>query len=145
MILAQDEDLIMTLRLLPLCGLFAATTAIAATAGVNDGRFIPGSELDGTWEGMLSNGGMGFPMIFVVKTTAGGGTTVVLDVADAAPKDIPVIGFRREKDTVFMEIPAVGGKFDGLVASDLGTISGRWTQTGAVGGPVPLILHRKAP
>ncbi|MGE3334392.1 MAG: hypothetical protein AB7I36_12175 [Rhodospirillaceae bacterium] len=133
----------MAFRALPLLISFLAASALAAAPG--DGRFVPGSELDGTWEGILSNGGMGLPMIFVISTTPGGGTKAILDVMDQAPKDIPVTNYRREKDTVFMEIPAVGGKFDGLVSGDLAAISGRWTQTGAAGSPVPLILHRKAP
>lgn len=136
----------MAFRFLPvLATLFAFSAIAAAPPGPDDGRFVPGSELDGTWEGILSNGGMGLPMIFVIKTNPGQGTTAVLDVMDPAPKDIPVTSYRREKDTVFMEIPAVGGKFDGLVAADLAAISGRWTQSGAAGSPVPLILHRKAP
>lgn len=143
----------MAFRYIPSLMTFAAAAALAAapgpasapTPGANDGRFVPGSELDGTWEGILSNGGMGLPMIFVISTAAGTGTKAILDINESAPKDIPVAGYRREKDTVFMEIPAVGGKFDGLVSGDLSTISGRWTQTGASGAPVPLILHRKAP
>ncbi|MGE3474848.1 MAG: hypothetical protein AB7H70_03475 [Rhodospirillaceae bacterium] len=135
----------MAFRVLPLLTSFVAVSALAAAPAPGDGRFVPGSELDGTWEGILSNGGMGLPMIFVITTTPGEGTKAVLDVMDQAPKDIPVVGYRREKDTVFMEIPAVGGKFDGLVSGDLAAISGRWTQAGAAGSPVPLILHRKAP
>lgn len=119
--------------------------AQAPTPGADNGRYVPGSELDGTWEGILSNGGMGLPMIFVITTAPGRGTKAILDVVDQAPKDIPVVSFTRQKETIFMEIPAVGGKFDGLVSADLATISGRWTQAGATGGPVPLILHRKAP
>ncbi|MCC6914331.1 MAG: hypothetical protein IT566_11565 [Rhodospirillaceae bacterium] len=135
----------MAFRVLPLLTGFVAVSALAAAPAPGDGRFVPGSELDGTWEGILSNGGMGLPMIFVITTTPGEGTKAVLDVMDQAAKDIPVVGYRREKDTVFMEIPAVGGKFDGLVSGDLAAISGRWTQAGAAGSPVPLILHRKAP
>ena len=138
----------MAFRFAPLLSLIVAASAIAApapTPGADDGRFVPGSELDGTWEGILSNGGMGLPMIVVISTASGQGTKAVLDIGDQAPKDIPVAGYRREKDTVFMDIPAIGGKFDGLVAGDLSTISGRWTQAGATGAAVPLILHRKAP
>lgn len=135
----------MAFRVLPIFAAFAASSAWAAAPVPGDGRFVPGSELDGTWEGILSNGGMGLPMIFVITTVPGQGTTAVLDVMDQTPKDIPVASYRREKDTVFMEIPALGGKFDGLVSGDLAAISGRWTQTGAAGSPVPLILHRKAP
>lgn len=130
--------------------LIAALIAVFATAGhaaspPSDGRFVPGADLDGTWEGILSNGGMGLPMIFVITTTPGKGTSVILDVMDQAPKDIPVASFTREKMSVLMDIPAVGGKFDALVSADLASMSGRWSQTGSVGGSVPLILHRKAP
>jgi hypothetical protein len=141
----------MLARLLFALCVLISTAAAAAGAGPGsspadqEGRFVPGSDLDGTWEGVLSNGGMGFPMIFVITTRVGQGTSAVLDVADQAPKDIPVAGFRREKDTVVMDIPAVGGRFDGLVSADLATISGRWTQSGAAGAPVPLTLHRRAP
>ena len=68
----------------------------------------------------------------------------ILDIMDQAPKDIPTT-FSRDKMNVLLDVPAVGGKFDGLVSADLSTISGRWTQSGAAGAPVPLILHRKAP
>lgn len=135
----------MARRFLPIFMSFIATSALAADPAPSEGRFVPGSELDGTWEGILSNGGMGLPMIFVITTAPGQGTKAVLDVMDQAPKDIPVTSYRREKDTVFMEIPAIGGKFDGLVSGDLAAISGRWSQAGAAGSPLPLILHRKAP
>jgi hypothetical protein len=131
----------MAFRFLPILSGFIAASALAA----DEGRFVPGSELDGTWEGILSNGGMGLPMIFVITTDPGQGTRAILDVMDQAPKDIPVAGYRREKDTVSMEIPAIGGTFEGRVSGDLAAISGRWTQTGVAGSPVPLILHRKAP
>jgi hypothetical protein len=138
----------MAFRFTFIFSLFIAASALAAapapSPGADEGRFVPGSDLDGTWEGIISNGGMGLPMIFVITTAAGQGSKAVLDIMDQAPKDIPVT-YTREKMNVFMDVPAVGGKFDGLVAADLGTISGRWTQTGAAGGPVPLILHRKAP
>ncbi len=137
----------MAFRAISVLSLFAISSALAAAPApsADDGRFVPGAELDGTWEGILSNGGMGLPMIFVITTVAGQGTNAILDVADQSPMDIPVAGFRREKNTIFMDVPAVGGKFDGLVSGDLATISGRWTQIGAAGAPVPLILHRKAP
>ncbi len=138
----------MAFRFTLLLSLLIAVPALAAapapTTGANDGRFVPGSDLDGTWEGILSNGGMGLPMIVVITTTTGQGTKAVLDIMEQAPKDIPVT-YTREKMNIFMDVPAVGGKFDGLVAADLATISGRWTQAGAAGAPVPLILHRKAP
>ena len=138
----------MALRFAPLVGVFIATASFAATStppsGADDGRFIPGADLDGTWEGILSNGGMGIPLIFVISTRVGESTRAVLDVVEQAPKDIPV-AYAREKMNVLMDIPAIGGKFDGLASADLSTISGRWTQTGAAGAPVPLILHRKAP
>lgn len=135
----------MAFRFLTILASILAFPALAAAPAPGDGRFVPGSELDGTWEGILSNGGMGLPMIFVITTTPGQGTKAVLDVMDQTPKDIPVTRYRREKETVFMEIPAIGGRFDGLVSGDLAAISGRWTQAGAAGSPVPLILHRKAP
>ena len=134
----------MTLRTAIVLAALIVNPASAAPAP-DEGRYVPGAELDGTWEGILSNGGMGLPMIFVIKTAPGQGTKAVLDVLDPSAKDIPVVGYRREKDTVYMDVPAVGGKFDGLVSGDLAAISGRWTQAGAAGGPFPLILHRKAP
>ena len=134
----------MALRLVTAFVMLFAASSHAAPAP-SDGRFVPGADLDGTWEGILSNGGMGLPMIFVITTAPGKGTSVVLDVMDRTPKDIPVASFAREKMNVLMDIPAVGGKFDGLVSADLASISGRWTQVGAAGGPVPLIFHRKGP
>ena len=40
-------------------------------------------------------------------------------------------------------VPAVGGKFDGLVSADLAAIGGKWTQANSTGGPVPLIFRKK--
>ena len=137
----------MAFRFAPLLSLLFATSSIAAstvTPGANEGRYVPGADLDGAWEGILSNGGMGLPMILVITTAPGRPTQAVLDIMDQAPKDIPTT-FNRDKMNVLLDVPAVGGKFDGLVSADLSTISGRWTQMGATGAPVPLILHRKAP
>jgi len=137
----------MAFRFAPLLSLFLATSSLAAsspTPGAGEGRFIPGADLDGTWEGILSNGGMGLPMIVVIKTSPGQAPQAILDIMDQAPKDIPTT-FSRDKMNVLLDVLAVGGKFDGLVSADLSTISGRWTQSGAAGAPVPLILHRKAP
>lgn len=123
----------------------AAYAAPALAADPGTGRFVPGSDLDGVWEGVLANGGMGFPVVFTLTTTANDGTSAVLDILDRDAKDIPVASVRRDKMTVFLDVPAVGGRFDGLVSADLAAISGRWIQEGASGGPVPLILRRKAP
>ena len=130
----------MAFRFAPILGILIAASAAQAAS---DGRYVPGAELDGTWEGILSNGGMGLPMIVVITTEAGKGTGAVLDIGDPAPKDIPVASFTREKDSVRMNVPAVGGKFEGLVSADLAAIAGKWTQADSAGAPVPLILRKK--
>jgi hypothetical protein len=121
-----------------------AMLALAPASAQEEGRFIPGSELDGTWEGILSNGGMGLNMYLNIKTTVQGGTVVTLDVMEPEAKDIPVSAMTRDQSRIKLEFKDIGGAFEGLVTADLKAMSGRWIQTGAAGPSVPLILRRKS-
>lgn len=130
----------MTLRLAAV--LVLATTAALAQTPSAPSDSAGAAVLDGTWEGHLSNGGMGLPLVFVVTTAPGKGTTAVLDILDPDAGDIPVAAVTRAAQGVRFDVPAVGGRFDGQLSDDLATLSGRWTQAGAAGAPVPLILTR---
>jgi len=84
--------------------------------------------LDGRWEGTLSTG-VGDLLIAMRISTAGGKTTTFLDSVTQKALNIPALT-KREGQKVSIDVPGVGGKFEGTLAADGKTIDGFWDQNG---------------
>jgi hypothetical protein len=97
------------------------------------------SELDGTWLGVMQVGGYPLHIVFHLLTTRDG-LTATMDSPDQNSAGVPVISARREGDTLTLQLPNIGAKYQGTVAKDLSGIEGAFTQGGA---SLPLTLKRK--
>jgi len=97
------------------------------------------SELEGIWQGTLQVGGRQLRLVFHITTADGLAATV--DSPDQSASGLPVTSARRDGDTLVLQLPDLGAKFQGTIAKDLSAIDGAFTQGGA---SLPLTLKRNA-
>jgi hypothetical protein len=98
------------------------------------------SELEGSWQGTLLIGGRPLQLVFHIATNREG-LAATMDSPDQGANGVPVISARREGDTLTLQIPNLGAKYQGTIAKDLSAIQGSFTQGGA---SLPLTLKRSA-
>ena len=98
------------------------------------------SELEGIWQGTLQVGGRQLRLVFHI-TTAADGLAATVDSPDQSASGLPVTSARRDGDTLVLQLPDLGAKFQGTIAKDLSAIDGAFTQGGA---SLPLTLKRNA-
>jgi len=97
------------------------------------------SGLDGDWDGALIAGaGVKLRLVLHVETNDGTTTATLISV-DQGNARLPVEAIRRDGNIVALEVPAVRGHFEGVVAQDGATLTGTWTQIAAL----PLTLTRR--
>jgi hypothetical protein len=96
------------------------------------------SELDGIWQGTLQIGGRPLRLVFHLTTTREG-LSATMDSPEQGATALPVTSARREADTLTLQMPGLGAKFQGAIAKDLSAIEGSFTQGGA---SLPLTLKR---
>ena len=89
----------------------------------------------GTW-----SQGQPMPLTFHI-TTAADGLAATVDSPDQSASGLPVTSARRDGDTLVLQLPDLGAKFQGTIAKDLSAIDGAFTQGGA---SLPLTLKRNA-
>jgi hypothetical protein len=97
------------------------------------------SEIDGIWLGVMQVGGYPIHIAFHLLTTRDG-LTATMDSPDQNATGVPVVSARREGDSLILQLPNIGAKYQGTVAKDLSAIEGAFTQGGA---SLPLTLKRK--
>lgn len=102
------------------------------------------ASVEGTWQGALQVPGGKLRIVFHLTKGADGALGGTLDSPDQGAKGIPLGKVTEERGTVRIEVPAVGGSFEGKRNPATGEITGQWKQGGAA---LPLILKRvdKAP
>lgn len=116
----------------PASFLLATVVAVAQAAS----PAAPGA-LRGTWEGVLAlPGGQSLRIVFHV---ADDGTTT-LDSPDQGARGVPAQS-SQDGSTVRFGVPAIGGRFEGVLSGDGRTVTGALSQGGAT---LPLILTRTA-
>jgi serine-type D-Ala-D-Ala carboxypeptidase/endopeptidase len=94
------------------------------------------SAASGIWLGTLDAGGAKLRIQLHLQT---GGLDCVLDSIDQKAFGIPCGNVQVNGSSVSFDVPAVGGKFAGQLSADKATITGTWTQ----GGALPLVLTRQ--
>jgi hypothetical protein len=100
--------------------------------------FAQGQDLKGQWSGALSVQGSQLRIVFhVTKTDTAYKTT--MDSPDQQAKDIPVSATSFKFPNVKFELAAIGGGFEGVMADDKTTITGKWSQSGM---SLPLVLTK---
>ena len=100
---------------------------------------LPGVEVEGTWLGTITVPGTELRVVFHITRDSNGTLTATLDSPDQGVSGIPVGSVVVTGDSLRMDVPAVGGFYEGAISEDGRTIDGTWSQGG---GSVPLVLER---
>lgn len=96
------------------------------------------SDIDGTWLGTLVvSADMKLRVVFHIVNTEDG-LMATLDSPDQGVKGLPANKVTRDKAALRIEIDKISGVFAGLIAADLSSIDGTFTQ----GASMPLSLRR---
>lgn len=99
---------------------------------------VHGQDLKGQWSGALNAQGTQLHLVFhVTKTDTTYKTT--LDSPDQQAKDIPVATTSFVFPQVRFDLSNIGGVFEGTMADDKSTITGKWMQSGVT---LPLVLTK---
>ena len=96
------------------------------------------SDIDGAWMGSLDLGAAALRVVFHIVNT-GDGLIATMDSPDQGAKGLPTTSVTRDGPKLKIEAKAIGGVFEGTIASDLSSIDGTFTQ---MGSPHPLLLKR---
>jgi fermentation-respiration switch protein FrsA (DUF1100 family) len=94
------------------------------------------SDIDGDWLGTLDTG-MGKLRLVLHITNTEDGLIATMDSPDQGVNGLPVNSITRTGAEFKFEMKSIGGNYDGTIGTDLGTISGTWSQ---MGKSWPLVL-----
>ena len=94
------------------------------------------SDIDGDWLGTLDTG-MGRLRLLLHITNTEDGLTATMDSLDQGANGLPVNSIARTGAELKFDMKSIGGSYDGTIGTDLGTITGTWTQ---MGKSWPLVL-----
>ncbi len=94
------------------------------------------SNIDGDWLGTLDTGMAKLRLVLHITNTEDG-LTATMDSPDQSVNGLPVNSITRTGAELKFEMKSIGGNYDGTIGTDLGTISGTWTQ---MGKSWPLVL-----
>lgn len=95
-------------------------------------------DVAGSWTGVLTTGGGDLRIVFHLIDAAGGGLTGTMDSPDQGVEGIPLGAISGEGRTLRINVPAIGGAYDGEIEEGGQRILGRWSQGG---GTLPLDLE----
>lgn len=95
-------------------------------------------DVKGIWEGKLQ-AGVELRILFHISMSEDGSLSATMDSPDQGVKGIPVEKVTLEGNTLVIEMPSVGGRYDGKVQEDAKRIEGTWKQSGMT---FPLDLER---
>src|ERR1035441_1775449 len=98
------------------------------------------SPADGIWLGTLNATELLVRLQLHLKVGAAGVGNCALDSLDQGAPGIPCNNVQVSRTAVSFDVPVVQGKFSGTLSADGKTITGTWTQQGAL----PLVLERQA-
>src|ERR1035441_6556037 len=90
------------------------------------------SDIEGVWQGVLQVGGAQVHIVFHITTTPDG-LSATMDSPDQGATGLPVTSAIRDGDTLTLQMPALGAKYQGTVAKDASAIDGTFTQGGTYG------------
>lgn len=96
------------------------------------------SDIDGSWMGTLDTGMAKLRVVFHIVNTEDG-LIATMDSPDQGAKGLPTTAVTRDGHTLKIEAKSIGGSYEGMIAPDLSSIEGKWTQGGAT---LPLLLKR---
>jgi pimeloyl-ACP methyl ester carboxylesterase len=118
----------------------ASLLVLAVLAAPSGPQAEPAEALAGAWHGTLQAGAAALHLELTLRVQADGSLSGTLDSIDQHAQ-IPIGSATWTADTLRLELPAIGGRFEGQPSADGATISGTWTQSGA---SLPLVFSRGA-
>lgn len=95
--------------------------------------------LEGEWKGTLDAGGQKLRVVIKFQKGADGKLSGTLYSLDQSPNGIPVSQIDQTGDTIKLELPSIGGSYEGKMDGTGSEITGKWKQGG---GTLPLVLQR---
>lgn len=130
----------MTVRILPIIGLCLGLATLAQPTPVLATSVAMQSEphaLSGRWEGALDAGGRSIRVVFRIDD----GGQAVMDSPDQGATGLAVQSVTLDGPNAIFLMPAVGGRFEGVLSADGATLEGELVQGAA---RMPLTLTRTA-
>lgn len=106
--------------------------------------FVPAakpSPLDGIWLGTLHAGGAALRIQMHVKSDSVGQEYCSLDSLDQGSMGIGCSNVIFSSNNVSFDVPAVKGRFEGMLSADGDALAGTWSQNGSA---LPLTLTRQS-
>ena len=95
--------------------------------------------IEGIWEGKIEVFGTELTIVCHISVTPEGSLIATIDSPDQGVTGIPVEQITLKEDNLSLQIPSIGGSFQGKVNEDLTLIEGAWQQLGT---SFNLSLHR---
>ena len=121
--------------------LTAFVLVLAASAGA-----LVAQTPTGTWQGTLRNPqapGGGLRIVMKISTTEKDTLKADMYSIDQPSPAIPAESVKVSGSSIRIAVPAIGGNYEGTVASDGNTMTGTWTQGGPQ--PAPLTMVKATP
>ena len=88
------------------------------------------TDIEGNWQGVLKVSGMELRIVFKISMDSTGAWMGTMDSPDQGAKDIPVREVVVKEDSLIINMPDIGGRFEGLIHIDSLEIEGVWKQSG---------------
>ena len=117
-----------------LAGLLALTVAAGLSHVAQAAEVAKLADIAGTWKGdLMPPGGGGIPVVVHVNADGTGS----LDSPSQGAMGIPATDFQLEHNLLTFSVPSINGSYSGMLAADMSSIDGQWTQNGFM---LPLVL-----
>lgn len=100
-----------------------------------------GPEFAGTWEGAIEANGTTLRLIVKLANQSGGTAGGTITSVDQGGVEIPIETIAQKGTNLVLELPSIGGNYNGDINPARSEITGKWTQGG---GEMPLTLKRPA-
>jgi uncharacterized protein (TIGR03435 family) len=101
-----------------------------------------GHDLAGSWQGTLTAGANQLRIIMKISKDDKGALAGSMYSIDQGGQPIGIGAIAFEGSSVKLVVPAIGGTYEGAMASDGNSIKGTWTQGP---NPLPLVMTRATP
>ncbi len=93
---------------------------------------LPDTDVQGSWIGtLMAPAGVQLRVVFNLTKTEAGSLTGTLDSPDQGANGIPLGEISGSGESITINVPSVGGTFEGTILPDGSAIDGTWNQAGA--------------
>ena len=129
----NNNNIFITLSLLIIFFLYCVTLMVFAQQQNNL------QAIEGIWEGKIEVFGTELTIVCHISVTPEGSLIATIDSPDQGVTGIPVEQITLKENNLSLQIPSIGGSFQGKFSEDFSRIEGIWQQSGT---SFNLLLHR---